>query len=319
MKKVILLFGGESVEHEVSCKSAKFVMDNIDKSKYKCIPIVISKTGEWYFYNENNPIEWETSELIKVENIIETIKNCDVLFPIIHGTFGEDGRIQSLCELFSIKYVGCDSITSMLCMDKEYTKILAKYNNIPIIPYQVVEEKDIKKIKKYPIVLKPANGGSSIGIGVAKNKREALNKYKDAKKYDNKVIMEEFRTVRELEVAVLTDHKKCYISSIGEILTDGKFYDYNNKYINSLNTTTKVNIPKNIENEIYDYTEKIVSIFNVSGMARIDFFYVEHERKVYFNEINTIPGFTEISMYPTLMKKAKYGYTKLITKLIENC
>lgn len=319
MKKIILLFGGESVEHEVSCKSAKFILDNIDKKKYECIPIVISKEGRWYFYKGLNPVIWkESDELEEVNNIVETIKNCDIVFPIIHGTFGEDGRIQSLCELFSTKCVGCDSITSMLCMDKEYTKILSNYNGIPIIPYKVVTEKDIKKIKKYPVVFKPANGGSSIGIGIAKNKKEALDKYREAKKYDNKVIAEEFRTVRELEVGVLTDHNKCYISGIGEILTDGKFYDYDNKYVTSLNTSTSTNIPKNIEKDIYTYTEKLVSIFNISGMSRIDFFYVEHEKKVYFNEINTIPGFTEISMYPTLMKESKINYQKLITKLIEN-
>lgn len=318
MKKIILLFGGESVEHEVSCKSAKFILDNIDKKKYECIPIVISKNGDWYFFKDSNPITWEKSKLEIVENIIETIKRCDVLFPIIHGTFGEDGRIQSLCELFDIRCVGCDSITSMLCMDKEYTKVLSNYNGIPIIPYKIVTEKELKKIKKYPVVFKPANGGSSIGIGVAKNKKEAIEKYREAKKYDEKVIVEEFRTVRELEVGVLTDHKKCYISGVGEILTGGKFYDYDNKYITSLKTSTNANIPNNIEKDIYSYTEKLVSIFNINGMARVDFFYVEHEKKVYFNEINTIPGFTEISMYPTLMKEAKFNYQKLITKLIEN-
>lgn len=318
MKKIILLFGGVSAEHEVSCKSAKFILDNIDNKKYECIPIVIDDEGKWYFCKDTNLIMWKKSELKEVENIIETIKNCDVIFPIIHGTFGEDGRIQSLCELFDVKYVGCDSITSMLCMDKEYTKILANCNGIPIIPYKVITEKEIKQIKKYPVVIKPANGGSSIGIGIAKNKKEALKKYREAKKYDNKVIIEEFRTVRELEIGVLTDHKKCYISGIGEILTEGKFYDYNNKYIDSLNTSTTVTIPRYIENDIYSYVEKLVSIFNIRGMARIDFFYVEHEKKVYFNEINTIPGFTEISMYPTLMKEAKFNYKKLITKLIEN-
>lgn len=318
MKKIILLFGGDSAEHEVSCKSAKFILDNIDNKKYECIPIVIDNEGRWYFCKDTNPIMWKKSELKEVENIIETMKNCDVIFPIIHGTFGEDGRIQSLCELFDIKYVGCDSITSMLCMDKEYTKILANCNGIPIIPYKVITEKEIKQIKKYPVVIKPANGGSSIGIGIAKNKKEAVNKYREAKKYDDKVIIEEFRTVRELEVGVLTDHKKCHISGIGEILTEGKFYDYNNKYIDSLNTSTIITIPRYIENDIYSYVEKLVSIFNIKGMARIDFFYVEHEKKVYFNEINTIPGFTEISMYPTLMKEAKFNYKKLITKLIEN-
>jgi D-alanine--D-alanine ligase len=319
MKKIILLFGGMSPEHEISCKSAQFVLNNIDKKKYECTPIVISKEGDWYIYNDINLINWEISKkLVKIENIIETIKDCDVVFPIIHGTFGEDGRIQSLLELFDIKYVGCDSKTSMLCMDKEYTKILANYNGIPIIPYKIATIKSIKAIKKYPVVIKPANGGSSIGIGIAKNKKEAIIKYKEAKKYDNKVIIEEFKTVRELEVAVLTEGKKCYISKVGEILTDGEFYDYENKYITSLCTTPKSAIPINVENKIYEYVERLVAIFNINDMARIDFFYVEHERKIYFNEINTIPGFTEISMYPALMKESKFDPKKIITKLIEN-
>lgn len=320
MTKVILLFGGESSEHEVSCSSAQFIYDYIDVNKYDLIPIVISKYGDWYYYEGNDFANWhKENELKKVENIIQALKECDVVFPLIHGRYGEDGRIQSLLELFHISYVGCDSKSSMLCMDKEYTKILAKYYDIPVVNYDILTRNDLRKKREYPVIVKPANGGSSIGMNIANNKKELKNAYEEALEHDEKIIVEDYLRIRELEVAVLTNGNTYYMSSIGEILTEGEFYDYQNKYVNSKQTTVKSKLPKRIEKRIYKLADKLVQIFNIEGMSRIDFFYDEENGFVYFNEINTIPGFTKISMYPRLMEASKIEYRELISKLLENC
>lgn len=320
MTKVILLFGGESSEHEVSCLSAQFIYNYIDVNKYDLIPVVISKDGKWYFYDGNDFANWgDTKYLKSVDNIIETLKNSDVVFSIIHGAYGEDGRIQSLLELFHISYVGCDSKTSMLCMDKEYTKVLAEYYGIPIVPYDILELKDLRKKRKYPVIVKPANSGSSIGMNVAHNKKELKLAYMEALKYDDKIIIEDYLNVRELEVAVITNGNTYYMSSIGEILTNGEFYDYKNKYVNSKETVIKSKLSKNVERKIYKLVDKLIQIFNIEGMCRVDFFYDKDKDLVYFNEINTIPGFTEISMYPKLMKASNIDYRELISRLLENC
>ena len=320
MKKVILLFGGESSEHEISCQSAKFIYDYIDVNKYDLIPIGISKNGNWYYYEDSDFVNWDKDiQLKKVNNIVEELKSSDIVFNIIHGKYGEDGRIQSLLELFKIPYVGCDSKTSMVCMDKEYTKIFAKNYNIPIINYEVLNDKNIRKRREYPLIVKPANGGSSIGINVVNNKKELNQAYNEALKYDGKVIVEDYIMAREFEVAILTNGNTYYMSDIGEILTNSKFYDYSDKYINSIKTTTNANISKKLKKKIYNLVDKLIQIFKIEGMSRIDFLYDEKYDLLYFNEINTLPGFTAISMYPKLMKEAKIDYRKLISKLLENC
>ena len=320
MKKVILLFGGESSEHEISCQSAKFIYDYIDVNKYNLIPIDISKNGNWYYYEDSDFVNWDKDiQLKKVNNIVEELKSSDIVFNIIHGKYGEDGRIQSLLELFKIPYVGCDSKTSMVCMDKEYTKIFAKNYNIPIINYEVLNDKNIRKRREYPLIVKPANGGSSIGINVVNNKKELNQAYNEALKYDGKVIVEDYIMAREFEVAILTNGNTYYMSDIGENLTNSKFYDYSDKYINSIKTTTNANISKKLKKKIYNLVDKLIQIFNIEGMSRIDFLYDEKYDLLYFNEINTLPGFTAISMYPKLMKEAKIDYRKLISKLLENC
>lgn len=320
MTKVILLFGGESSEHQISCSSAQFIYDNIDKKKYELTTIVISKVGDWYFFEGDNLTKWEQYKYLKkVENIVETLKCADVVFPIIHGAYGEDGRLQSLFELFHIPYVGCDSKTSMLCMDKEYTKVLSEYYGIPVLEYEVLNKKSLKKKRKFPVIVKPANGGSSIGISLAHTKKELKQAYQLALKYDKKVIVEEYRKVRELEVAILSNGNRFYISDIGEILTNGEFYDYENKYVNKIDTCSKSVISKKIEGNIYSLVEQLIKVFNLEGMSRIDFFYDENEDELYFNEINTLPGLTNISMYPKLMNTMNFNSKKLISKLLENC
>ncbi len=319
MKKVVLLMGGESLEHTVSLESSKSILENIDRKKFLVTPIIISKDGIWYEYQGDisNLLKWEEEKKLKLENVIEVLKESDIVFPMIHGAYGEDGRLQGFLELFHIPYVGCNSKTSMLGMDKEYMKLVASKNDIPILPYQVLTKDIIKDVTTFPVIVKPASGGSSIGIGVAHNEKELRKKYKEALTCDSKVIVEKYASIRELEVGILTDKKKCYFSSIGEILTSGNIYDYDSKYIDSMSTTIKATISKEVEKRIYQLSKKIASIFELKGMTRIDFFYEEETDTIYFNEINTIPGFTTISMYPKLWESKKISYQKLLTNLLE--
>lgn len=319
MKKVILLMGGESLEHEVSLESSKSILENIDRKKFQVLPVIIGKDGTWYEYHgtSSSLLEWEMEPISVIENVLTLLKSIDIVLPMIHGSFGEDGRLQGFLELFHIPYVGCDSKTSMLGMDKEYMKMVAQNHDIPILPYQVLTKENIKSVSEFPVIIKPASGGSSIGIGVAHSNRELMKKYKEALSCDSKVIMEKYACVRELEVGILTNKTKTYFSSIGEILTDGNVYDYDKKYVDSMSTKKKAEIPKEVEKRVYELAKKISEIFSLKGMTRIDFFYEEDTNAIYFNEINTIPGFTTISMYPKLWESKKIDYKKLLTHLIE--
>jgi D-alanine-D-alanine ligase len=304
MKKILLIYGGNSSEHDVSCDSAKAIMENIDTSKYILDSVLITHKNEW-IYNDT-----------KIINIIDFIKCYDVVFPIIHGSNGEDGKLQGMLDLFNIKYVGSKCGPSYLCIDKERTKQILYYNSIPQVPYQVYNKND-KIYINYPIIVKPATGGSSIGISVANNKKELNKAIKEAQKYDNKIILEQFLDkVQELEVAILED-KKLIISDIGEVIHSSKFYDYETKYkCNDINTTLNANIDKNVKKQIKRYAKKAFKALELNGLARIDFFI--HNNKIYLNEINTLPGFTKISMYPQLLMKNHITYKELLTKLIEN-
>ncbi len=300
MKKLVLIYGGKSSEHDVSCKSAKEIMNNIDKNKFILSCVYVTQSNEW-IYQDN-----------KIDNIIEFLKQFDVVFNIIHGSTGEDGKIQGMLDLFNIKYIGSNCGASYICMDKERTKQILKYYNIPQVPFQNSKN---KLILPFPVIVKPANGGSSIGISIAHNKKEYKRALKKALKFDNKVIVEKYVKARELECAILED-KKIIISDIGEIITENTFYDYDTKYVNNNAKTIIADIPKSIKKQIKKYAKQAFEVLELKGLARIDFFYDMEYNKIYLNEINTLPGFTKISMYPKLLNKIKYK--DLITKLIEN-
>ena len=305
MKKVLLIYGGVSKEHDVSCQSAKAIKENIDTTKYNLDCIYITKNNEWLNNNK------------KIKNIIEFIKQYDVVFPIIHGTNGEDGKLQGMLDLFNIKYVGSKCGSSYICMDKQRTKQILNNYNIPQVPYQTYQ-KGKKLTIPFPVIIKPANGGSSIGIKIANNKKEYQKAIKNALKYDKKIIIEKFINAQELECAVLED-KKLIISEIGEIITKEGFYDYATKYQNNTAQTNMIaNIPDKVKKQIKKYAQTIFEALELKGLARIDFFYDKDYQKIYLNEINTLPGFTPISMYPKLIMNEKISYQELITKLIEN-
>ena len=305
MKKVLLIYGGASPEHEISCKSAQSIIENIDKTKYELECIYITPSNEWT--KENKP----------VTNIIEYLKQFDVVFPIIHGCDGEDGKLQGMLDLFRIKYVGSKWGPSYICMDKGRTKQILKYYNIPQVPFQIYDKKE-NLIIPFPVIIKPANGGSSIGIKIAHNKKEYKKAISEASKYDKKIIVEKYINAQELECAILEDNN-LIISNIGEIITENNFYDYDTKYNkNTAEINTVANIPNEVKKQIKKYAKFIFDKLNLNVLARIDFLYDKDFKKLYLNEINTLPGFTTISMYPKLIMDKGFTYKDLITKLIEN-
>lgn len=314
MKKILLIFGGNSTEHDISIKSAQSIVNNIDKKKFDITPIYINKNNEW-FICDNVLINRKND--IKIDNIISFIKHYDIVFPITHGNNGEDGKLEGLLDLFDIKYVGSKTTTSALCFDKELSKIFFKYLNIKQVPFITITSiKEINKINIYPVIIKPANGGSSIGINKANNKKELKKYIKQAFKYDSKVIIEKFINARELEVAILRKNNKLIISDIGEIISCNNFYDYEAKYQKESKLQIPANISKEIKKEIQEVAKQLFIKMNIDSYARIDFF-LDNDN-LYINEINTIPGFTKGSMYPKLMENNKILFKDLITTLINN-
>ena len=322
-KKVAIIFGGNSNEHEISCKSAKGILENINTSIYDVLPIGIDKDNSWYLYeDEYSKIEnWKKQKITKIENIVSYLEKIDVAFPIIHGNTGEDGKIQGLLDMIGVKYVGCNTITNAVCFDKEYTKIIASKYNIPTAPYIVIHRKqdnyELNFNFDYPVIVKPATNGSSLGINIAYNSEELDKHINYAFNYSDKVIVEKFIKARELECAVLvTDNIK--ISSVGEIKYDNVFYDYDAKYVKDSNLIIPSKIAKDIEKKIKSYVEKLCVCLNIKGLSRIDFLYEEEKNNLYLIEINTLPGFTPISMYPKLFASSGISYSTLISLLIEN-
>ena len=304
MKKVLLIYGGVSCEHDVSCQSAKSIIQNTD-GKYLLDSLYITKNNEWIHKN------------CKVDNIIKLLQSYDIIFPITHGNNGEDGKLQGILDFFNVNYIGCDWGTSYICMDKKRTKEILGYYKIPQVPFEIYT-KNKKPTIDYPVIIKPARSGSSYGINIANNYNEFKKAIKAAKKYDGEIIIEKFINSQELECAIIYD-KKWIISNIGEIKSANIFYDYEAKYKSK---ESKCIIPADIDDavkkEIEYYVKKIIDILNIKGLARIDFFYDKEYKKVYLNEINTLPGFTNASMYPKLLFNKGYTYQKIISTLIDN-
>lgn len=332
--KIAILFGGKSTEHEVSRISAASVLRNINQTKYDIYPIGITKDGKWFEYTgsidkiENG--EWEKDEYYKTpdgQNILFN-KEVDVIFPVLHGLYGEDGTIQGLAKLLNIPCVGPGVMSSAICMDKVYTKYLLENFNIKQANYVVVNKCDysnnkeeiIKTIENklgYDIFIKPSNSGSSVGITKAHNKEELVYGLENAFKYDRKVLVEEALNAREVEVAVLgNDYPQAAVP--GEIIPAKEFYDYDAKYNDE---ASKLLIPANLNEEetknIKEIAIKVFKILDCAGMSRVDFLVDKETGVPYLNEVNTIPGFTSISMYPKLWESTGKAYTDLIDELIK--
>ena len=327
IKKVLILFGGNSSEHYISCKSCASVIKNINRDRYDYEVVGISKENRWYKFNDDISYllneNWVLANVLEVDNIINYIKKFDVVFPIMHGNYCEDGKLQGFLDLFNIKYVGCKTLSSALLMDKVITKYILEGLDIPYIPYLVIKDKykvnDIINEIGFPMIIKPANGGSSIGISKVNNKKELISAIKKAEKYDSKILIEKFIRVRELEIAILQTGNGIICSQIGEIKSANEFYDYDAKYDNKESYIVIPNdLSKDIILKIKEYALKLFKSLDCKGLSRIDFFYDDINDKVYLNEANTMPGFTDISMYPMLIENEGIGYKDLINILIDN-
>lgn len=342
-ENVLLLFGGQSSEHEVSLKSATTILKNIDQERYEVYPVGITKEGKWLLYTGNNPDfttnRWkevgipavlspdatESALLVMRESGAVSVR-IEKVFPVLHGKNGEDGTIQGLCQLAQIPYVGCNIIASAVSMDKCFTKILVKEKGVPQANFVIVKEKELKNIDSavakveaafpYPYFIKPANAGSSVGISKATTREELISGLKEAIKHDKKILVEETIIGREVETAVL-GNDEITVSGVGEILAAADFYDYDAKYNNNdSKTIVDADLPAETKATIRKYAEMVFDAVEGKGLSRVDFF-VKEDNSIIFNEINTLPGFTSISMYPMLFEAAGIPITELVTRLLE--
>lgn len=343
MKEVAVIFGGQSSEHEVSCKSAVNVINSMDKSKYNIHRVGITKEGKWLFVKDTRSIEdgsWRdgtvtaivspdrgTHGLLFISDAQVREVYIDVAVPVLHGLYGEDGTIQGLFELSGIPYVGSGVLASSVGMDKISTKVFVDKLGIRQANYVTDIEKTTENIDKtineveqklgYPVFVKPSNAGSSQGVSKACDRAELKAAIVLAKEHDHRVLIEENISGREIECAVLGgDEPKA--SRVGEILAAAEFYDYDAKY-NNEESRTVINpeMAEDIKEQIRGNAVDIFKVLGGYGLSRVDFF-VEHEtNEVVFNEINTLPGFTSISMYPMLWEDMGYSKAELMDALIE--
>ena len=344
--KLGVIFGGQSTEHDVSIVSGSSVIKNLNKEKYEIYPIYISKDGVWYHYTKDIDkveifnIGEEPKEIEKIPNEMEVLKEQDVIFPVLHGLYGEDGTIQGLLELLKIPYVGCKVLASSICMDKVYAKMVFEKANIKQAKYIVLNSsnkdyiyideelnyvnmqtdaicKMVEEKLGYPVFVKPSNSGSSVGVNKAENKDELIQAIEIASKYDKEILIEEGIDGKEVECAVLgTDNPEA--SCVGQILSADEFYDYDSKYKNAESKTLiPADIDKQTEEEIRKTAVKAFKAVRGTSLASVDFFVDRRTNEVYLNEINTMPGFTTISMYPKLWEHCNVKYAELLDRLIE--
>lgn len=328
--KIALLFGGKSAEHDVSMLSAKNVFNALDKNKYDIFLIGIDKSGYWNFFEDPKVLSEKSIEKTDRNHngfldpdCGKILVNSDVIFPVLHGGAGEDGTIQGFLKLINKPFVGPGVLGSALGMDKEVAKrllnqagiVTAKF--ITLRDYDAVDFKIIKKQLGLPLFIKPANSGSSIGVSKVKKEPEFIPSLKEAFKYDNKILIEEFIDGRQIECSILGNEKP--IASIpGEVITTHEFYSYEAKYLDKNGATLEIpaKLNKKTSKQIQEISLKTFKVLECFGLSRVDLF-LDKKGRVYVNEINTLPGFTSISMYPKLWEASGISYSDLIDKLIK--
>ena len=340
--KLCVIFGGASSEHEVSLLSAAAVLKNVDYDKYDVCKIIISKDGAWYWYDGDaegiaklgdiksagldkaiiSPDCEEKAVIRFTKNGIEKYP-IDVVFPVMHGKNGEDGTIQGLLELAGIPYVGSGVIGSAVCMDKCMAKAMFERAGIPQAAWVemkkgVMKIEEVEKNLGYPCFVKPANAGSSVGITKAHDRQELIDGINLAFEHDYKLLVEEMMYGTEVESSVIGNLDPECASVIGEIAPAAEFYDYDAKYNNAASILT---IPADIKEELADkvreYAVKAYKACECRGLSRVDFFVNKGTGEIHLNEINTLPGFTSISMYAKLWAASGVEYSELVTKLID--
>lgn len=340
--KLGVVFGGESTENEVSVVSANSILNNIDTEKYDIYPIYIDKEGTWWEYEKQNNIRLGAK--IRNKKLIENERNylnqLDIVFPVLHGKYGEDGTIQGFFELIGLPYVGCHVLSSSIGMDKAYSKIIFEKAGLKQADYEYIRKykdkylyvnkdfeeeilsleavaKKVSKKLKYPMFVKPSNAGSSVGINKAKNFEQLKDYIEIASQFDNKILIEQGINGKEIECAVL-GNDEVIASCVGEIKPAEEFYSYNAKYSNEESKTEiPADLPKEISEKIRKQAIKAFKAIDGKGLARVDFFVERKSNEIYINEINTMPGFTNISMYPKLFEKSGISYKELLNRLVD--
>ena len=349
MKKrsVCVLFGGISPEHEVSLRSAESVLNNMDSEKYNILPVGITKKGEWILFGGEDysmlpegtwkehpsnrkaaisPVRGQGLLIFEDDCVVE--QNVDVVFPVLHGENGEDGAMQGLLQMAGIPYVGPHVSASAVAMDKTLTKLVADNAGVPQAAWMLVRSSELQHRMEgimdmlesrfqYPMFVKPAGTGSSVGVSKAAHRNALHDALLVAGSYDEKILVEEFIHGREVEVAVMGNSSPV-ASVCGEIDSGADFYDYDAKYITDTSVAyIPARIPEDVEEQVRDYAVKVYSAIGCQGLSRVDFFVTYEENRVVFNEINTLPGFTSISMYPKLFAASGIPYGQLIDQLLE--
>lgn len=349
--RVAVLFGGRSGEHDVSLMSARSVVSVLDPERYEVVQVGITLDGNW-FTGQNALEAFEKGDISSLDRVLpptdpasrqslfvlrstktgdklETLASIDVFFPVLHGPFGEDGTIQGLFEMADVAYVGAGVAGSSVGMDKAIFKDVMRANGIPLVDSLLVLRGDIEKdldavikqaeaLGSYPLFTKPANLGSSVGISKCTSRSDLAEGLMEAARYDRRVIIESgVKDVREVEVSVLgNEHPQA--SVCGEILPSREFYSYESKYIDGTSGLLIPSpLPEEVSNKIREYAIRAYKAIDCAGMARADFFVEKGTDKIYLNELNTIPGFTSISMYPKLWQASGLTYAQLVDRLIE--
>ena len=346
-KVVAILFGSVSSEYEVSLRSAASVLRNFPREEYDVVLLGITKDGRWYQF-EGDADLIERDRWLQEGRVTPAILNpdrsaggltrftaggpenvkIDLVFPVLHGEHGEDGTIQGLFEMAGLPYVGCGVLASATCMDKDVTHTLLEAAGIRTAPYvalarpQLAEldalEPDLREKLGYPMFVKPANTGSSVGVGKAKDAAGLRACLEAAFRYDRKVVVEQAILGHEVECAVLGNYADAVASVVGEIVPHHEFYDYEGKYLDdSTDLYIPARIPEETAEAIRRTAVKAFAAMGCTGLARVDFLIRKADGRVFLNEINTIPGFTSISMYPKLFEAAGLPYPKLIGRLLE--
>ena len=339
-QKVAILFGGRSGEHEVSVVSAQGVLGAVDTGRFEPVPFAITRGGLWLTPEESRDAlrsltpgryleipALSDAELLRRPEVLAALSEVDVAFPLMHGPYGEDGSVQGFLEVTGVPYVGAGVSASAIGLDKQLQKAIWRQTGLPVVPHVTVTRREwseqrqeiqnrIESCIGYPSFAKPANGGSSVGITKLRSREDLGDAMASALAYDRKALVEKAMTAHEIECAVLGNDDP-QAAPLGEIIPHREFYDYEAKY---LDDGTEYAIPPRIPAEHHDaIREMAIAAYRAigcEGMARVDFF-VDDENAIHLNEINTIPGFTPISMYPKLWEAAGLSYTNLISRLIE--
>jgi D-alanine-D-alanine ligase len=340
--RVAILFGGKSAEHEISVISARNIVEAMDKNKYEIVSIGIDKQGRWFFDEGGRLLQNSDQAQVKFQRHINptavlpgttqtplvtprrTLGEVDVVFPVLHGPFGEDGTVQGLLKLANLPFVGAGVLGSAVGMDKDVMKRLLRDAKIPIAKFLVFERSGaseisfagIKRALGLPFFVKPANLGSSVGISKVSVNRQLGSAITEAFRYDNKILIEESIQGREIECSVLGNENPI-VSLPGEIITRHDFYSYDAKYLDEKGAQLVIPaaLPKSVVKAVQELALRTFKTLACEGMARVDFF-LRDNREIFVNEINTIPGFTKISMYPKLWEASGIPYGKLVDRLI---